>query len=92
METTAVAAPGQSVNPGTRTRFILYVGALPYGTDTRRVEELFKRYGPILSVRINADWQNPTGEPHALVVLANPESAVREMDGKKVDNTYLRVH
>lgn len=73
-------------------RGCLYVGALPYGSDKESIQQLFQPYGPVYSVVVYANWENPTFEPHALVELQNHKEAVKALDGKKIGNTYLRVH
>ncbi|MBK8575682.1 MAG: RNA-binding protein [Elusimicrobia bacterium] len=70
----------------------LYVGALPFGANVETVRKLFEPFGPIFSVSVNANWENPTDEPHAFVELKNIKEAIEKMDGKKIGNTYLRVH
>ena len=73
-------------------RGCLYVGALPFGSSEQSIRKLFEPYGPVFSVAVNADWENPTFEPHAIVELQNYNQAITAMDGKKVGNSYLRVH
>lgn len=71
---------------------VLFVGALPFGATEETVRKLFELYGPVTQVTVKADWNNPTFEPHAYVELHNIKEAIAKMDGKKIDNTYLRVH
>lgn len=70
----------------------IHVAALPFGCTEGRLRELFEPFGPIESIALVADWENPTEEPHAAIALARAEEAVARMDGRKVGNTYLRVH
>lgn len=74
------------------TRGCLFVGALPFGARPETIRQLFEPFGPVYSVTVNANWENPTDEPHAYVELQNPKEAIEKMDGKKIANTYLRVH
>lgn len=74
------------------TRGVLFVGALPFGAKEETVRQLFEPFGPVFHVTVKADWENPTFEPHAYVELQNVKGAIGKMDGKKIDNTYLRVH
>ena len=73
-------------------RGFLYVGAIPFGSKEDTIRKLFLPFGPVYRVTTVADWENPTFEPHALVELQNPKEAIAKMDGKKIGNTYLRVH
>lgn len=70
----------------------LFVGALPFGSTEETIRKLFEPFGPVFGVTVNADWENPTFEPHAYVELKNAGDAIAKMDGKKIGNTYLRVH
>ncbi len=71
---------------------LLFVGALPFGSTEDSIRKLFEPFGPVLRVTVKADWENPTFEPHAFVALKNIKDAIAKMDGKKIGNTYLRVH
>ena len=73
-------------------RGFLYVGALPFGSKEETIRTLFEPFGPVSQVTVRADWENPTFEPHALVEVQNVKEAIAKMDGKKIGNTYLRVH
>lgn len=77
---------------GTEKKDLLFVGAIPFGSTEESLRKLFEPFGPIFRVTVNADWENPTFEPHAYVELKNMKDAITKMDGKKIGNTYLRVH
>jgi RNA recognition motif-containing protein len=71
---------------------VLYVGALPFGSNEDTIRNLFEPFGPVFQVTVKADWENPTFEPHAFVEIHNVQEAIAKMDGKKIGNSYLRVH
>lgn len=77
---------------GSGERGFLFVGAIPFGSKEDTIRTLFEPYGPVYSVTVKADWEHPTFEPHAEVELQNVREAIAGMDGKKIGNTYLRVH
>lgn len=74
------------------TRGVLFVGALPFGSTEETIRKLFEPFGPVSQVTVKADWVNPTFEPHAYVEVQNVKEAIAKMDGKKIGNSYLRVH
>ena len=70
----------------------LYVSALPFQANEKTIRQLFSEIGQIGTVQVFADWENPTHEPYALVEVDDALKTIREMDGKKIGYTHLRVH
>lgn len=70
----------------------LYLSALPFRTDENAIRALVEPYGPIGTIRLFADWQNPTHEPYALIEVEKIAEAVEGLDGKKIGNMHLRAH
>ncbi|MBN8538234.1 MAG: RNA-binding protein [Deltaproteobacteria bacterium] len=70
----------------------LFIGALPFRADEKRIRELILPYGPEENIQIFADWINPHFEPYALVRVKDVDRAIAELDGLKIGSTHLRVH
>lgn len=79
---------------------VLFIGALPFKADEKRILDLIFPYGIIddprggthRAVQIFADWANPSFEPYALVRVKQVDRAIAELDGLKIGSTHLRVH
>lgn len=70
----------------------LYLSALPFRSDENSIRKLVEGYGPVTSVKVFADWDNPTFEPYALVELEKIAEAVEGLDGMKIGTMHLRAH
>lgn len=70
----------------------IFIGALPFRTTEKFVQDLVLPYQPKGPVKIFADWVQAKFEPYALVEVEKPEEAVIGLDGKKYGETHLRVH
>jgi len=71
---------------------VVSVSALPFRMQEDALRALFEPYGSVHSVTIHADWLNPSREPCAQIQMENAGDAIRELDGKQVGLTHLRVN
>ena len=72
----------------------LYVGNLPYSATEDELRQLFSRAGTVVSVDLPID--RATGRPRGFGFVemessAGAQSAIRELDGYRLDNRSIRV-
>lgn len=70
----------------------LFVSALPFRATEDSLRQIFAPYGPIHSIQVFADWENPTFEAYAHIQTDQAEAAILALDGKQIGLTLLRVN
>jgi RNA recognition motif-containing protein len=73
----------------------IYIGNLPYSMTEETLEEMFKAYGEVASVRIIKDKFTGNSKGFAFVEMGSEDSAQEAIDGlngKEVEGRALRIN
>lgn len=73
----------------------IYVGNLPFKTESSQVQELFEGYGEVSSVKIIMDQMTGRSKGFGFVTMANEEEArkaIEELNGYDLDGKNLTVN
>lgn len=73
----------------------LYIGGLPYSVDNTRLEELFAKYGAVVSAQVISDKFTGRSRGFGFVEFENKqdaENAIAEMNGKEIDGRSITVN
>ena len=73
----------------------LYVGNLPYQTDERELQELFRQFGSVDSVRVMRDMATGRARGFAFVEMATDEeaqTAAAKLNGFQLGGRTLTVN
>ena len=73
----------------------LYVGNLPYSTNSDELEQLFSEHGAVDSAQVIMDRDTGRSRGFGFVEMADDEGgrkAIEEMDGKDVGGRRLKVN
>ena len=72
----------------------LYVGNLSYDANEQDLEDLFKEFGDITSVRLIKDRETGRSKGFAFVEFANDSAAqaALKLDGKELKDRQLKVN
>jgi cold-inducible RNA-binding protein len=73
----------------------LFVGNLPYGMDSKRLEEVFAEAGAIVSAKVIADKYSGRSRGFGFVEMASDEDAKKAIEmfnGKDIDGRPLVVN
>ena len=65
----------------------LYVGNLPYSATDASLNELFSRYGEVLSAKVITDADSGRSKGFAFVEMSNTDDAQKAIE--QLDNTEL---
>jgi RNA recognition motif-containing protein len=73
----------------------IYVGNLNYKLQESQLEEVFKEYGEVSSVKIITDKYTGRSKGFGFIEMPNDgeaEAAIEALDGKEVSGRQLRVN
>ncbi|MCF8378356.1 MAG: RNA-binding protein [Bacteroidales bacterium] len=73
----------------------IYVGNLSYGVDEGALEQAFKEFGEVTSVKIITDKFTGRSKGFAFVEMTNDDeakNAISELNGKSMDNRDITVN
>ena len=73
----------------------IYVGNLAYRLTENELEELFREYGEVTSVKIIMDKFTGKSKGYGFVEMANEgegETAIEELDGAEVGGRNIKVN
>lgn len=73
----------------------IYVGNLPFKTESSQVQELFEGYGEVSSVKIIMDQMTGRSKGFGFVTMENEEEArkaIEELNGYDLDGKNLTVN
>jgi len=73
----------------------IYVGNISYSMKEEDLENLFKEYGTVTSVKIITDKYSGRSKGFSFVEMENEEeanTAIKELDGKEVSGRSLKVN
>ena len=73
----------------------LFVGNLPYGMDSKRLEEVFAQAGAVVSAKVIADKYSGRSRGFGFVEMASDEDAKKAIEmynGKDIDGRPLVVN
>jgi RNA recognition motif-containing protein len=73
----------------------LFVGNLPYGMDSKRLEEVFAEAGTVVSAKVIADKYSGRSRGFGFVEMASDEDtkkAIETLNGKDIDGRPLVVN
>ena len=73
----------------------IYVGNLPFSSNSADLEELFGQYGQVDSASVISDRETGRSRGFGFVEMANDDEArraIEELDGTDLDGRNLRVN
>lgn len=73
----------------------IYVGNLPFSTNSNELESLFAEYGQVASAQVITDRDTGRSRGFGFVEMesdADAEKAISELDGKDVGGRSLKVN
>ncbi len=73
----------------------IYIGNIPYSLQEADIEELFAKYGPVISVKIITDKFTHKSKGYGFVEMENEseaESAIENINGTDVLGRNLKVN
>jgi cold-inducible RNA-binding protein len=73
----------------------IYVGNLPFSTNSNELETLFAEYGAVASAQVITDRETGRSRGFGFVEMesdTDAESAISELDGKEVGGRNLKVN
>lgn len=73
----------------------IYVGNLPFTTDSNELESLFAEYGAVVRAQVISDRETGRSRGFGFVEMANDDeaqNAIEELNGREIDGRQLRVN
>lgn len=73
----------------------IYVGNLPFTTDSNELENLFAEYGSVDRAQVISDRETGRSRGFGFVEMADDneaQTAIEALNGKEVDGRQLRVN
>lgn len=72
----------------------LFVGGIPYSITNEKLEEIFSKFGSVVSAQIITDKFSGQSKGFAFVEMSNDseaQAAIKEMDGQEIDGRRIGV-
>ena len=71
----------------------LFVGGLPWATDSQALAEAFEEYGEVVEAKVITDRDTGRSRGFGFVTFSNPDEAQKalEMNGRELDGRTIRV-
>lgn len=73
----------------------IYVGNLPFSTDSNTLQSLFEAHGTVTSAQVLSDRDTGRSRGFGFVEMSNDDearAAIQKMDGADVDGRQIKVN